>query len=157
MISENFDAWLETLRTTDLPQAREYLANDVWDENQEDVKIGYCCLGIACTMTDIGKKYVQQTGEFPLMPPAVAEWLGLKQLWKDNAEGYYEDDDLERLWNANDDGFDIKLDVPYDFSVKYRSPHNNSISSSVAALNDAGFSFRQIADMITYFGVKTLD
>jgi hypothetical protein len=72
---QNMAAWVAALRSGKYTQAAHYLrVNDVTTGQPR-----HCCLGVACEV------YVEATG-FPvdfgggLLPPAVAEWLGLDNM-----------------------------------------------------------------------------
>lgn len=141
-MNENFNAWVDTLRTTDLPQARNRLRNLVLNIIDKNDRYAYCCLGVACTMTDAGEEYLSG---WTMLPAPVAEWLGLDEYWQGSTSW--------REFAASDnDGVDIWLDIPHETQQEA----SFGIPNSCAALNDRGFTFSQIADMITYFGVKEI-
>ena len=133
-MNENFNTWIETLRTTDLPQGQKMLRTSEGE---------FCCLGIACTIAPDGNRWLD--GE--LLPVPVAEWLGLRHLW--HSEDY--------TWEMLRDDysqFDLVVDYPLDvYPVGDRA---RNMAHTVASYNDAGFTFPQIADMIEYFGISSL-
>lgn len=132
-MNENFNAWLETLQTTDLPQAKDHLRDGS----------AYCCLGIACAISPDGINAYD--GLYDLLPPPVAEWLGLKDYFPHSDSFTWEDAVTQ------ESGFDIQIAYP-----EHVYPTRDSSFHSAAIYNDHGMSFAQIADMIKYFGVATL-
>lgn len=145
-MNDNFNTWIETLRTTELPQVGDYLSNRVRGLEELKPVTGFCCLGIACKIAPGGDKYIDSPGSYSLLPPEVADWLGLRRYFDGT------DDEFARYMEEVGDGFDLELDIPSSVLVSLREP----VSTTAASLNDRGFTFAQIADMLAYFGVKAL-
>lgn len=147
-MNENFNAWIETLRTTDLSQAHGTLSTGIVTD--QGITLGYCCLGVACTMTTLGEPYLRSR---EMLPAPVAEWLGLGGYWKGDGTCSAPREDQWQAFLQNDsDGVDIYLDIPLEIFT----PSGRHIPTSCAEFNDHGFTFSQIADIITYFGVKSI-
>lgn len=131
MNQENFNAWLEELRTTDKKQGREIL---------KDADGGYCCLGIGCVLMGLEETVTEDGVKFDgvdlLAPPAFFEWLGVS--WPGPNDGTQAD-----LWPDWGEVGTL-LDREFD-PIEHISASN---------LNDGGFTFAQIADIFAYFGVQ---
>lgn len=122
-------AWVEALRSGEYPQAREKL----FDGH------GYCCLGVACTLAGIEAEVDGPTwffdGDHLTLPTKGREWLGT------------------RVQNPT-------LDIPVTLREAVQGPPPGvddeafDWPADVASLNDQGFTFNQIADLIEYFGFE---
>jgi len=145
--NENFDRWVEVLATTDLPQVDSALARRI-----DDGVIGYCCLGVGCTLSPELEEYANPGTVHTLPPLAFYEWIGLSiERGPDEDVEAYEDrlrDHTADLVIDWPDGFRCQGD-PYDERDGYVDD-----SMTAATLNDGGFSFAQIADCLRYFGVR---
>jgi hypothetical protein len=121
--------WLEALRDPDRKQARGML-ND---------GRGMCCLGVACDISGLG------------------DWEGFGEAWYRPGMG-----------NAEDKGLPVEvaawLGVPTDPNFHPENPRipglvikdfgtyvDSDGTITLAQLNDSGFTFAQIADVIDYF------
>lgn len=103
---------------------------------------GYCCLGVAASLSGIEpveeesfphEEYDRWTfdGEPLTLPLAGMHWLGVE--------------------NVNP-----SIDLPVEFRTtqgKRDSDDYVNPSMDVATLNDSGFTFNQIADLVEYFGL----
>jgi hypothetical protein len=124
--------WLEALRDPDSKQTQGKL-ND---------GRGMCCLGVACDISGIGEwvaraygstMYEIATGHYREekgLPDPVAKWLGLSTDPRHHPE------------NPRIPGLVTKDLAAYSDSVG---------TITLAQLNDSGFTFAQIADVIDYF------
>lgn len=110
-MNENARAWVAALRSGEYQQARGQLKKEH----------GYCCLGVACEISKLGKwtndreGYYQPkigSGDNVMLPEAVKEWLGMK----------------------TGSGTII--------------PYGHNFTKSLATENDNGKSFNEIADLI---------
>lgn len=118
-----------------------------------------CCLGVGADMVPsvVRESYGDpETGETlsydgvsTLAPRSFIEWLGL---------------DFTADSSRDDEGYDLYVDWPegLDYSTRgegsmddYQPYFIDTNTGSLAALNDSGFTFKQIADIIDYFGVRT--
>lgn len=129
-IAEHRKQWIEALRSGRFSQTREKLR----DEN------GYCCLGVVCELAGIeaedGAYYYVYEDEYLTLPQAGREWLGVRSP-------------------------NPCLDIPEEVrSLGVQGHHPDSEEADayvewptdVAALNDQGLTFNQLADLIEYFG-----
>lgn len=146
MTNENFERWLQTLETTPLPQAKNTLVRDLRGSNEGSDLLGYCCLGIACKISPDGSRFLD--GNEDLLPVSVADWLGLGEYWETPEYSIITWEDVRD--NFDSYSFDIELDV----DIEQRG--GGSLSITTAWLNDQGFTFAQIADMLRYFGICRL-
>lgn len=130
-MNDNAKKWVEALRSGKYKQTTEALH----DEN------GYCCLGVACELyqQEVGDLEIEHeevmnpqdhrkihkatfyNNEWQNLPPVVMDWLGLR-----DDTGSYE----------------VKIE-PQD-ALSYREVRDESL----AAKNDEGSSFSEIADII---------
>lgn len=123
-VKEHREQWVAALRSGQYQQTKQKLNDGV----------GYCCLGVACELSGITRKkheeYDETTwfydDEYLVLPTSVQNWLGV--------------DDTNPV-----------LDMPPSV---YLHPQDDEASHArdVASLNDEGFTFDQIADLIEYFG-----
>lgn len=123
-------AWVEALRSGEYQQTQQKLYDGV----------GYCCLGVACTIAGIeaeedeGGDYFFD-GDHLTLPTKGREWLGT------------------RAQNP-------VLDIPHELRSNVQGPPPGvddeafDWPADVASLNDSGFTFNQIADLIEYFGFE---
>lgn len=123
--------WLEALRDPTRKQAQSVLSNGK----------GMCCLGVACDISDLGEwgpkryegvHYTPSNGDHPEdkgLPLSVSKWLGLPTSAAHHPE------------NPRIPGLRVRSEYPGE----------NEDVISLAQLNDSGFTFAQIADVIDYF------
>lgn len=159
-------------------EAREKLLTALTDGSHEQVhgklmgyldvgKIGHCCLGVAADISGCGKfdktsgYWFDDVDENPetmvnhqssnYLTQNVAKWLDLK--WDDN------DHEGTRNFKLSNPGFKV-LDCegrqlftqPTHFDLEGNPvSETKPIAPGLANLNDAGFTFAQIADCIRYF------
>lgn len=124
--------WLEALRDPTRKQAQSVLSNGK----------GMCCLGVACDISDLGEwspqrhegfQYTPSNGDNPEdrgLPLSVSKWLGLPTSAAHHPE------------NPRIPGLRVRPE---------RRPADGDETVSLAQLNDSGFTFAQIADVIEYF------
>lgn len=133
---ENFNAWIQELRTTTKKQGKHLLKY----VSVEGGETHYCCLGIGCELAGLEEEYNSYSGTsffngYPtLAPPAFLRWLG--------------------LLDKTEDEVDIYPDWPAGLSNEYG---RYASDLSAAGMNDAGFTFAQIADVFAYFGIREDD
>lgn len=97
---ENIRRWVEALRSGNYKQGKGYL--QVVDE----FSVSYCCLGVACDISGLGKWEHEldshsYLGEEAVLPSHVRRWLGLDE---DNPAVKTLDDDWYGLAYLNDRG-----------------------------------------------------
>ena len=161
MNEANIKAWVQNLRTTTLKQGKNHLC-------EVDPKGGrhFCCLGVGSKQAGVPHQVNEETHmlEFGdehadnLAPYEFMVWLGLvpHSVETDVAQ-HGEPLDVE-------DGYDVHLDYPYEIRNLRQQGKEFSASagtfsslSTAASLNDSGFTFAQIADMIDYFGLRRME
>lgn len=134
--SPTLKAWVDHLRATDLPQGSGSLAQ------LEGGVMHYCCLGVGCVLMGLEPTADGHRLRFDLAaltaPYAFIEWLGF------SAGSHLGEWDLSVDWTSG-------LHLP---TTTRRGRLYKDDLDSVAALNDAGFTFAQIADVVEYFGVS---
>lgn len=132
----NLKKWLDALRSGDYNQEPGTLCATEINDYDEKVIVGYCCLGVLETIrTD-----KTPTGAYP--PFEAADWLGVEILTEqENNE-----------WNP-------ALNITWEQVVNERL-HEGIMGLDeyedvhLAHLNDCGYSFRQIANLIETYGIK---
>lgn len=131
---ENFAQWIAALRSGRFEQGRGALHNG-----------GYCCLGVACELMGLEGKpmpnhRVAYDGEVFLAPLSVIQWFGVSS-------------PLKSRWG----GTDLVPDWPEGWMSQGSQPEFEQVSlelvGTAASMNDAGFTFDQIADVFEYFGL----
>lgn len=133
----NTAAWINHLRTTLALQARGAMCLVI------EGRPHYCCLGLGSeqaqipSVLDTDRRAMSFGGQALLAPKEFVEWLGVPNL---------------RDYPEDTRGFDIILDYPED--LRPRDFMYGPVIVSAAGLNDRGFSFHQIADMVDYFGIR---
>lgn len=142
-MSTNMEKWLAALRSGEFKQTSGTLgrvrANTLAERE-------HCCLGVACEMAELPSRetdlrdgarvaYQSPKGSFISLPPLdVALWLGLEiPSWFESEE------------------FNLRLDAPREYQDR---PGYALGEYTAAEMNDGGFTFEQIADLIQYFGVE---
>lgn len=134
--------WIEALRSGEYKQGRNYLTKTHRLENEEKEKL-HCCLGVAtCLAIEAGvpirvyEKYMADAEWWittyddvtDLLPSNVSEWLEI-----------YSEDPYFKNPALIDSGV-INVGDYREFGL--------------AELNDSGFTFAQIADVLEYFFVE---
>lgn len=137
MNTDNIKTWTERLRDPQLKQARATLCMLHPDDTRS-----YCCLGLGSTLVpdmpakvafDGSSLLFGETQNENLAPREFIEWLGLKMPFSRSA--------------------DITIDMPR--LPLHDTPDRYLYHLSCASLNDCGFTFPQIADLIDHFGLKS--
>jgi hypothetical protein len=130
------DSWIEALRSGKYIQGKEALAELTKDGNIN----GYCCLGVLEMVVD-GQVEFQRTSvgrNEPRVTPS-SEWLRKNDVrfWQNclGQQGF-----TDRAGNPNDNP-QFYIRVPDTFSP---------IRVSIAELNDRGYTFDEIADIIEF-------
>lgn len=152
--------WTETLRTTTAEQTSSRLT-EMEDGMDGTVSrtLRHCCIGVACMVSGLAPKF---TGVSNVIDRAVLgtearygkanvskyapvethKWLGTVAL---DAEPKWSESDIFIDWPRGGEGYE---DREGEGSGAILQP-------SAADLNDAlGFTFKQIADVVDYFGVR---
>lgn len=135
MNEERLAQWITELRTTEETQCKGQLHVD---------GDGYCCLGI-------GYKLVPGYSERDLLskrlaPPSFLIWLGFERVSS-------LDEDVRIDWQ---DGLETQGQVStYNDEDVYGGgvPYTADMGGA-AELNDSDFTFKQIADVLAYFGIR---
>lgn len=163
MNADAVETLCSVLETTDKEQAQAALTDGV----------GYCCLGVATvicpTMDNERRRVFLGLDPWPsnndihsgkLAPVEVMEWLGLPH------------EDRHRMGEDEPDfdyrEYDPRLEFPHDYYgarvlVWAQAVYDSGVDPgdypsvedevSLAGLNDSGLTFKQIAQMIRYFGL----
>jgi hypothetical protein len=136
--------WLEALRSGEYPQTTGALQRVA---DYGDSPKGYCCLGVlADTLVDDEEKIVWRFAKPRYGEP---NWAVLSA-WSDEREDYTEEDSL--LPDVLAERLHLTVDGQLgDFKVWNHSRLAEDCSMRLSSLNDNGFTFSQIADMIEYF------
>ena len=157
-LTENQKLWVEELRSGRWRQADGYLKL----EGEEGP--AHCCLGVAAELS--GRASMRQAGsvfhfsgthysdnhEYDTFPPySVMEWILGREIPVEGTD--YSSDKDPRIDLGPVAGLLMQGDK---HSLSYNPGWNPGPIGSLtcAGLNDSGFTFNQIADMIEYFGVK---
>lgn len=137
-MNDNMEAWLNELRTTNEPQADGVL----YDGS------GYCCLGIGEKLR--GHNLDDGAGHDILASPDFIHWLGLEL--DERGEDIISDQDYTPY------SYDIFIDYPSkEFPMRLDNRIRPTLEVSASTMNDTlDLTFAQIADMISYFGVKSV-
>lgn len=175
MKNDNITTWCDALATTEERQVTGALAK-VIDEGSDSGKVGFCCLGFG-TCEVMGHHITVSTGRLidhhhpedvdedttlyldgvtETAPFVFRQWLGLIPEDADEYERVLTIDGRENRWAEQKDVF---IDWP---TGEDAYPHAHAVQghgvpvllhSSCADLNDEGFTFAQIADVVRYFGL----
>jgi hypothetical protein len=146
---ENLETWLREMETTDKPQVDGFLCRATDDD--KDV-LGYCCLGLGAELVPginiitvgenedgyCGSKFFGETAEDALAPVEFIDWLG-----------------IDRSDAEDKSSYDIALDFPDEMHTIDGNEARYNLTA--AGMNDAGFTFPQIAQMIRYFGIAEVE
>lgn len=155
------EQWFHEMETTDKGQTNGWLSYNMNVDGDYTSDQRYCCLGLGSLLvpgieiTDLGdgEDHRQNFGvnkEDLLAPVEFIDWLGID----------HRELDATRIPGEDPTAYDIVFDFPEGM----HSPElKNSPSGSTyviyregltaAGLNDAGFTFKQIADIGRYFGI----
>lgn len=122
--------WVAALRSGEYRQAKDYLART----NDDGQVVGYCCLGVLCEIA------VQEEA---IAPPSPINYEG--SLW-------YDGDDVVlpesvAAW-AGLDSEDPAVPRPEGAREHPSFLSRGEDKTTLASLNDGGFTFAQIADLI---------
>lgn len=129
---------IEALRSGEYTQVTGQLGKRL-----PDGTVGNCCLGVASRLAGVRGRWawwgagIVYDGEPKVAPPRVQDWLGVSSCSNP----------------ANPD-----IDYPEEYAT-YQEQVDDAVLifdgiGSMAELNDAGFTFAQIADILDYFGVR---
>ena len=136
---ENYELWLQTLEGRDAPQQ---IGGRLGDSEG-----GRCCLGVACDLSGVPRDVDPSLptimiwdGAENLMPTQVVRWLGLE------VPNWVHSDD-EGVW-------DLLLDLPGEYQVRDSETAALNWHLTASIMNDSGFKFKHIAQMVRYFGIK---
>lgn len=151
--NEHIDEFVNLLRATDKEQGKGELCTILAvDEHGDPTEVAYCCLGLGSKHINLSENVLLNEDDeatFPgqigfdgitgLAPVAFAQWLGIAGEG-DNSE------------------VDPRLDVRGAGLLllqRVKAAHITALAdlNSLATLNDNGFTFPQIGDMIAYFGL----
>ncbi len=121
------EAWVKALRSGEYKQTKGFLKDDE----------GYCCLGVLC---DVYDKQEVSLGESRW--EVVPEHKGLLYGEETVVKGHYRYQDQPEI---------LPYDVKEWAGLKSRSPSfvdDTQVNKTLAVLNDDGYTFNQIADVI---------
>lgn len=158
MMNDNIRKWAEALIETNVPQALGRLC-----AVGVDGVAAYCCLGFGSELADVTKSQIKQSygvvdigfgrsQTTRLAPVEFVTWLG------------YVDED--QAWLNAGWTFDVKIDFPdglrmrpvedtWDAPSAAFDDHGDELTlTSCADLNDSNVSFRQIGELILFFGLS---
>ena len=144
--------WLEALRSGEYPQTEGMLQRTTPLPNAPgfpETPKGYCCLGVlADTLVDDEEKVVWRFESLKLT--GNVKGFAVLSVWSDKLEDYREEESVlpdvlaERLHMTVDGELG-------DFKVWNHNRVVEEGSMRLTSLNDNGFTFSQIADLIEYF------
>ena len=134
---ENVRKWVDALRSGEYAQTTGVLFRDSGDD-----EAGYCCLGVACDLSGLGQWIEDEDDQneygYSTMTFVV-----------DGVDGYIDQQGATVLPMAVADGWlGIPDTNPSVLVGLVQTP--SGLPESLASLNDAGLTFDQIADVITY-------
>lgn len=147
---KNLAIWIEEMRTTDAPQVGRALARLVHD------KVGFCCLGLGSCRAGVANNIQTELDWLAkdperrhvnfgfgaenvgtLAPREFLEWLGIAPPKDDR-------------WQPR--AFDVLIDWADCGALPTK---NGTLATySCSRLNDEGFTFSQIADIVEFFGIR---
>lgn len=165
-MNENIKTWTAALRDPSLRQTTAKLCRLDDDDNES-----FCCLGVAASLTPNmeivpphrcdcgpscendrcpyhGEPVVYFDNEEDLLPPRAVAWLGLSDTVDSAVD--LEPDWPQEIGELCQQGHRLESG---DEPVHYSSPEPLR-GLTLASLNDSGFTFSQIADIIDYFHVR---
>lgn len=139
---ENYELWLQTLEGR--------LAPEQINGRLGSSDGGRCCLGVACDLSGVKADFdptlptiLIWDGAENLLPTSVVRWLGLEV-------PHWVNSDEEGVW-------DLLLDLPDEVYMKDAQTPTLDRHLTASIMNDSGFTFKQIAQMIRYFGIKEVN
>ena len=123
MRKEIAEKWVAALRSGEYEQTAGFL----------QTREGYCCLGVLCDL------HLRETGRGEWGPPGMGGSL-YTQCYRDDlgVDGEYTPPPGVREW----------ADMEEDPGVRVRHPDGSVELEELVNLNDDGFSFAQLADLI---------
>lgn len=143
---ENFKKWLDELRSGNRNQGEGALRTVHVNPHDGSALVSDCCLGVACDISGLGRwekisddmpkrVYVIEGwgDEGDILPEPVLEWLGIKPSDAHNhplGEGRF------------------NLNIPETEIPSLYESEDRSYVGSAAEANDAGLSFKTIADLL---------
>lgn len=147
MRKEVKDIWVEALRSGKYTQGRHYLANSVRDEDHPDsTDMYYCCLGVLCDVASQNPEFVRQNPDFDACFHEPVD-VGYAMAFDNATESL---PDSVRQWAEIDDAMGtFYTESHFRFSVDEVTLGNHPTNTdSLAAMNDRGYDFVHIADVI---------
>ena len=133
--------WVAALRSGKYRQARGYLCHKS--------ELRYCCLGVACLISNLGK--------FETPPPrlSAAEYkvFVLDSKPEEKASGGLMPPDVQLYYGMNESTVQVLLPDPGSgnkarFPLREQLTPTGFMSSDLSMMNDEGYSFKQIADIL---------
>jgi hypothetical protein len=123
MRKEIAEKWVAALRSGEYEQSAGFL----------QTRDGYCCLGVLCDL------HMRETGRGEWRPPGSGDYL-YTQCYRDDlgVDGEYTPPPGVREW----------ADMEDDPCVRVQHPDGSVEPEDLVSLNDDGFSFAQLADLI---------
>ena len=120
--------WIEALKSGKYKQTTQVLGNTV----------GHCCLGVACEIAGF-EKMLDDDAYLYMIPDGDGWPREQRTVLTYN---------MSRKLRLNDEYFVI----PYDLLIRLDavSPHGWSLESLLMTLNDRGYTFEQIADLLIF-------
>lgn len=155
----SLELWIEEMRTTDKPQA-----NGVLCHLNEKGGRSYCCLGLGSEMVPHMQIVVEgdevcfgASSLTGLAPSEFINWLGLPI-----PERRQDSDEFDVIpdWPVGLTQQGRKSSVLHEGNtdrtagVDYNGNEVGNYKVTAAVMNDAGFTFKQIADVFAYFGAR---
>lgn len=143
----HFGKWMDALYSGTYRQAKEALFDAATS--------GYCCLGVGCLLVPYlhqrydagnGTKYFGEEEVSSKAPREFIEWLGLTMPSFGDSGDYWSEADI-----APDFGPLLTQGEEDAEGGTYSPPLTETATG--AGMNDSGFTFSQIADTFTYFGI----
>jgi len=115
--------WVAALRSGEYQQERGFLQTEH----------GHCCLGVLCDL------HLRETGDGEWRPPGSGAWLHA-QCYRDGLgiDGEYTPPRGVMLW----------ADLEEDPCLRVEKPGGDVSADGIVNLNDHGYSFAQLADLI---------
>lgn len=161
MNDEHLKQWTNKLRSGTIPQANGVLAKPT-DSDQ----MAMCCLGVGCA--EMGYEVIPKAGEFAFLDPdepgrsydalppmKFHAWLGL--LSEESQENWADltmTGDVFIDWPEGMAFIGEVIESDTGANAVHPVDANEAEVGGCAELNDHGFTFEQIADLVDYFGVR---
>lgn len=127
-------AWIDALRSGHYEQGREYLFT-LWDP--VSMAGGHCVYGVLCELA--ADKGVIPPCSFRVLEEVKGEILTVGQYGKERAEGYIPEEVAR--WAGLDPGM----------ALEFVFPESGEAPTTLMALNDDGWTFKVLADLIERF------